>query len=113
MKSFKLFILCVMLGGLLAALGSMVGNRFGQTGLMMGGIFGGILGAIASVRIAVQRNWITAGQFTFTSIGAAVGFVAAAYAATHTLSSPIGPMLSAILIGVGAVAGARIKQPIT
>jgi hypothetical protein len=41
-----------------------------------------------------------------TAAGAALGFLAAAWIATHTLGSPIGPILSTTLIGLGALVGA-------
>jgi hypothetical protein len=108
MNALKLFLVCVILGGLFAALGSMLGARFGHTGLMAGGVLGGVLGSIAAVRVAQRRSWISNRQFTGASIGAAAGFVASAFVATHTLSSPIGPVLSTALIGLGAIAGARL-----
>jgi hypothetical protein len=51
-----------------------------------------------------------ADQYTAGSVvglGAALGFIAAATVAVNTLSSPIGPVFSTALIGVGALVGAR------
>jgi hypothetical protein len=58
-------------------------------------------------RIAVWRHWIVRPQLWPTALGAAIGFLAASAIAVNTLSSPIGPVLSTLLIGVGAVLGAR------
>jgi hypothetical protein len=44
-----------------------------------------------------------------TRIGTGVGFLIAALIATNTLSSPIGPVASTLLIGAGAVLGVRWK----
>lgn len=107
MKYLKLFLVCVLLGGAIAAGGSMVGARFGHTGLITGGVIGGVVGSILGVRVARSRQWILESQMMLASLGAAAGFVAAAYVATHTLSSPVGPVLSTTLIGLGAVIGAR------
>jgi hypothetical protein len=41
-------------------------------------------------------------------MGAAAGFSLAAAIAVNTLGSPIGPILSTALVGVGAVLGARL-----
>lgn len=111
MNYLKLFLTCMLLGGAIAAGGSMVGARFGHTGLVMGGVIGGVIGSILGVRLAVSRGWISESQMTFTSIGAAMGFVLASYVATHTLSSPVGPVLSTTLIGIGAIIGARFAAP--
>jgi hypothetical protein len=38
-------------------------------------------------------------------LGAAIGFLLACAVAANTLSSPVGPIMSTLLIGVGAVLG--------
>ena len=101
-----LFLVSCFLGGLGGALGSIVGNAGGKTGLFVGGIVGGLLGASSTGVIARHRRWIPRSAALRTSVGAAIGFLAAALIATHTLSSPIGPVLSTSLIGLGALAGA-------
>jgi hypothetical protein len=40
-----------------------------------------------------------------TAIGAMIGFLTAALIAVNTLSSPIGPVTSTLLTGVGGLAG--------
>jgi hypothetical protein len=91
------------LGGLL---GSIVGNAAGKTGLFVGGVVGGLLGAASSGIVASRRHWIPRSATFRTSAGAAIGFLAAALIATQTLGSPVGPILSTTLIGLGALAGA-------
>lgn len=100
-----LFVLACVLGGFGGAAGSMVGHAFGKVGLWAGGIVGGLLISIVTARIAVWRHWITPSQVWPTTLGAAVGFLLAAAVAVNTLSSPIGPILSTLLIGSGAVVG--------
>lgn len=100
-----LFVLACVLGGFGGAAGSIVGHAFGKTGLWVGGIIGGLLMSIATARIAVWRRWITRSQFWPTTAGAAIGFLLAAGIAVNTLSSPIGPILSTLLIGAGALVG--------
>ena len=87
-------------------LGSIVGGRFGKDGIAIGGLTGGLLAAVAIAEIARSRQWIPRDRFRQTAIGSAAGFIAAAAVATHTLGSPVGPILSILLIGVGAVLGA-------
>ena len=106
-----LFITAVVLGGLGGLLGSIVGARAGHTGIFVGGVLGGLVAAIASAAVARGRGWIPRDRFWHTAIGTALGFVAAAAIATNTLSSPIGPVLSTLLIGIGALVGAGRDRP--
>ena len=105
----RLFVLAVVLGGFGGFAGSVIGAAFGRTGLFVGGFLGGILIAPLTAWIAVRRQWVGAQNLLATAIGAAIGFAAAASIAVSTLSSPIGPLLSTLLIGTGAIIGARRK----
>ena len=71
-----------------------------------GGVIGGLACASLIGPIARTRRWIRAERAGAAAIGAALGFLAAALIATRTLGSPIGPALSTLLIGAGALAGA-------
>lgn len=109
MKSVFLFFVSIIVTVAFAALGSMIGHFLGShLGVMLGGVVGGIFGAILSVRIAVRLRWIGHEDFYPTIFGAEIGFVAAAIIATKTLSSPVGPILSSFLIGLGALVGSLI-----
>jgi len=101
-----LFLVSCFLGGFGGVLGSIAGNAGGKTGLFIGGVVGGLLGASSSGAVASARRWIPRSAAIRTSVGASVGFLAAALIATQTLGSPIGPVLSTSLIGLGALAGA-------
>ena len=109
MPALMLFVLASLLGGLGGALGSMVGNSVGKTGLWIGGVVGGLLGAAGAVAVAKGRSWIAASQFRATALGAMAGFLAAVAVAVNTLSSPVGPILSSGLTGIGALLGARLS----
>ena len=109
MKRVFLFFASTIVTGAFAAIGSMAGHFFGShLAVMLGGIFGGLFGAIFSARIAVRLKWIAHDDFYPTTFGAEIGFLAAAIIAMKTLSSPIGPILSSLLIGVGALIGSLI-----
>ncbi len=109
MKRILLFVVSTIVTGALAAIGSMAGHFFDpRLGVMLGGVFGGLFGAVLSARIAVRRNWIAPDDLYPTTVGAGTGFLAAALIATKTLSSPIGPVLSSFLIGIGALVGSLI-----
>ena len=105
MNRAVLFIVACALGGLGGAVGSMVGHAFGNRGLWAGGILGGILASILVARIAVWRRWIAQSQFWRTALGTGIGFLLASAVAVKTLSSPVGPIMSVLLIGGGALLG--------
>jgi hypothetical protein len=108
MKKFWLFLAMWIVGGVGAAVGSMVGHAFGSRGLFIGAIVGGLLAVALVAQFAAWRGWISKSQKVMTTLGGAFGFLLAATIATRTLSSPIGPVLSSLLIGVGALLGARV-----
>lgn len=110
MPQLYLFIVTTLLGGFGAMFGSILGNAFGKTGLTMGAVFGGLMLSTVAVRMALSRKWIAPAEFKFAVIGANIGFILAAVIAVRTLSSPVGPVLSATLIGAGAVIGSRMGK---
>src|SRR6185503_8546258 len=96
----------LLAGGAGGVLGSIVGSGLGRGGLTAGGVIGGAAVVAAAAFLATARGWITARQRPWTIAGAEVGFGAACLVALSTLSSPIGPIASTLLIGAGAVLGA-------
>jgi hypothetical protein len=110
MKRGMLFLVTTIITVGYAMIGSVIGHFLGATrGVMLGGLLGGALGVYFSVWVAAQRAWITPAGFLRTLVGGEIGFLLAASIALNTLSSPIGPLLSSILIGAGAVLGASIR----
>ena len=87
-----LFLVSCFLGGLGGVLGSIVGNAGGKIGLFAGGVAGGLVGASSIGAVASARRWIPRAAAFRTSVGASIGFLAAALIATQTLGSPIGRM---------------------
>ena len=108
MRTLWLFLLMCFLGGVGGALGSMVGNAFGRGGVFTGGFIGGIALVVAAAYIAAGRRWISRHQRFWTIAGGVLGFFIAALVTLTTLSSPVGPILSTLMIGTGATLGARI-----
>ena len=109
MKKVFLFVVSMIVTAACAVIGSMVGHFLGShLAVMLVGTIGGLIGASVSGRIAVWRHWITRAELFPTTVGTAIGFLAAAYIAAKTLSSPVGPILSTFLIGIGAVVGAAV-----
>jgi hypothetical protein len=103
-----LFLLMCVLGGIGGAVGSMAGNVLGRGGVFVGGFAGGVALVFAAAYIAVGRGWIDRARRFWTVVGGVFGFVLAALVTLTTLSSPVGPIVSTLLIGTGAVLGARI-----
>jgi hypothetical protein len=103
-----LFLVLCVFGGAGGALGSMIGNAVGPGGVFIGGFMGGVALVFAAAYIAVGRGWIGREQRFWTVVGGVLGFGLAALVTLTTLSSPVGPVLSTLLIGTGGVLGARI-----
>jgi hypothetical protein len=104
-----LFFVTTLLAGFFAAVGSMVGHLGGAVALRFGGIIGGLVGVAIAARLAVWRSWIARSDFGMTVLAAGIGFLLAAFIALRTLSSPIGPVLSTLLVGIGALIGSGIS----
>jgi hypothetical protein len=106
-----LFVVLVASGGIGAFAGSVLGGAFGRRGLFAGGYIGGVIGAVGAAWLAARLEWIHREERARTMAGAAIGFVVAATIAINTLSSPVGPLLSTLLIGAGGLAGRRLFAP--
>ncbi len=103
----KLFVAACLIGGFGGFAGSAAGGLVGRHALFAGGTLGGMLIAPLTAWVAVRRGWVPAERYWATAAGAAIGFLLAALIAVNTLSSPVGPVLSTLLIGLGAVVGGR------
>ena len=101
-----LFLVATVLGGIGGLIGSVLGGAGGKQMLFVGGFIGGVLIAPLTAWVGVRRGWVAPERATRTAVGAAIGFVLAATIAVNTLSSPIGPVLSTMLVGIGALLGA-------
>jgi hypothetical protein len=73
--------------------------------LIAGGVIGGIALVAGAGYFAAARSWVTIPQRPWTIAGGEVGFALACLVALSTLSSPVGPIASTLLIGFGAVLG--------
>ena len=105
-----LFLLLVIAGGAGALAGSVVGGAFGKIGLFTGGFLGGTLASAAAAYLAARLKWIQPNERAGTACGAVAGFLAAAIVAINTLSSPVGPVLSTLLTGIGGLLGRRLAR---
>ena len=111
MRRVFLFITAMVLCGLGGMGGSMLGHGIAdEIGLIFGGVIGVLVTAVITGWLATAARWITAEQTKRTIIWTAVGSVIASLIATHSLSSPAGPILSTTLAGIGALFGSREKS---
>lgn len=108
MRRSFLFITAALLCGVGGMLGSMAGHGIAHDpGLIAGGVLGVLITSVLTGWIATAAKWITVEQRSRTIIWTSIGSVLASLIATHTLSSPVGPILSTALAGIGALYGSR------
>lgn len=81
--------------------------------MFAGGFLGGAMLTWVAARLAGRFGWIPREQIGAVAIGATIGFLAAATIAVNTLSSPIGPVLSTLLVGIGGLVGGRVSARTT
>jgi fructose-specific phosphotransferase system IIC component len=106
----RLFVLLVVAGGAGGLVGSIIGAALGHGALFIGGLLGGLIASPCAAYLAARLHWIDARETKTTALGAALGFLAAAIVAVNTLSSPIGPVLSTLLVGTGGLVGRRLGR---
>jgi len=104
----KLFLLMVLLGGAGGALGSMAGNALGPGGVIGGGLAGGTALVVVGGLLSARWGWIRRSQRVWAILGGVSGFGLATMVTLSMLSSPVGPILSTLLIGTGALLGAVV-----
>ncbi|MEX2155052.1 MAG: hypothetical protein WD825_17035 [Gemmatimonadaceae bacterium] len=108
MNLTKLFLLMILLGGAGGALGSMAGNALGRGGVVGGGLVAGAALVVVGGFLGARWGWIKRSQRLWATLGGVFGFGLATMVTLSTLSSPVGPILSTLLIGTGAVLGAVV-----
>ena len=94
------------LGGLGTAIGSILSNAFGRTGLFVGAVLGGILAIAAVARVLVKLVWLPPTSYRAALAGGLLGFAIAVPIAVANLHTPIVPIASCALVGVGLLLGA-------
>jgi hypothetical protein len=110
MRHAKVFILLTIAAGAFAVAGSALGAAVAHPALFAAGIAGGLIGCLVGASLARRLKWIPPSTTKFVAIGACVGFAAAAAIAMNTLHSPLGPILSSLLVGVGGLIGSLLAD---
>src|SRR6478672_11747234 len=109
-KSLLLILFVCVLGGVGTLLGSMLGHFIGKSGLYVGAMVGGVIGVYAATRTARARGILGVKRFWPATIGGWLGLVLAAIIAVNHLNTPVIPIASVLLIGLGAAFGAASRH---
>ena len=104
-NNLKLFAGGCFLSGIFAFLGSVAGNAFGQNGLFTGAIIGGVLGVVVLTFIFFKLKIVHRNSILPTITWGAMCFGTASLFAVTNLNTPVIPLLSILLIGLGCVIG--------
>ena len=110
MRAFPTLLLSWLATGLSAALGSILGNAAGPRGLQAGAVAGGILGLLGAVVVARKLGWLPRAQTGGAFLGGLVGFGAAIPITLTHMGSPVIPVLSCGLVGIGVLLGAGVAR---
>ena len=110
MRPIAAFILVWLVTGAGAVAGSIPGSAIGKTGLFAGAVLGGTTFAFLSARASAWLKWLPGAAARDAARGAVVGFLLAVPIAALSLRTPVIPVLSCALAGVGAIVGS-LREP--
>lgn len=110
MRVFPTLLLSWFVTGVAAAVGSILGNAAGVWGLRVGAVAGGVLGLLGAVAAARRLAWLPQDETRGAFLGGLVGFgVAIPITLTH-MQTPVIPVLSCGLVGIGVLLGAGVAR---
>jgi hypothetical protein len=99
--------------GAVAVLGSVLGASVNHTGLFVGALFGGLIGVWVAVRLSKTLRFIEANEVRAGILGGGIGFLLAAPVAAANAHTPVIPVLSAGLVGLGALVSVIVSGKIS
>ena len=112
MKQIKLFFFVSGLAGLAAVFGSMLGGAASHVGLFIGAVSGGLIGVFTALVLSKRLRLISPQDVGPGILGGCIGFVAAAGLAAANAHTPIIPIVSTGLVGLGVMAALAIRRRI-
>ena len=112
-KNISLFLIVCFLSGVSTLVGSVLGHSLGGNGLFIGAIVGGSLGVLVSTWLAIRLDLIERSTFGAVAVSGLAGFGLASVIAVTNLHTPIIPLVSVALVGLGAVVGKIYVSKIT
>jgi hypothetical protein len=110
MRAFPTLILCWLATGFGALGGSILGNAGGPAGLRWGAILGGAIGLVLAVAAGRRLGWVPRGESAGAFLGGLAGFGVAIPIALSNMHTPVIPIASCALVGVGALIGAGVAR---
>jgi len=110
LKQTTLFFLVSGLAGLAAVFGSMLGGAVSHVGLFIGAVSGGLIGVFTALVLSRHFRLISPQDVGPGMLGGCIGFVAAAAMAAANAHTPIIPIMSPGLVGLGAMAALAISR---
>ena len=110
MKPLLSLVLGWLATGFGALVGSILGNSAGKRGLVVGAIAGGVLGVLGAVHLARRLSWLPSTKTAGALIGGLIGFAVAIPLTLANMHSPVVPVLSCSLAGVGILLGAGVSR---
>ena len=110
MRVFPTLLACWLVTGFGAAVGSILGNAAGPLGLKIGAILGGVLCLLLAVTASARLGWLPARERTAAFLGGLAGFAVAVPITLSNMHTPLIPVASCALAGVGALLGAGFAR---
>lgn len=110
MRVFPTLVLSWLATGIAAAVGSMLGNAAGPRGLQVGAVAGGVVGLLGAVAAAKRLAWLPGEQVRGAFLGGLVGFAIAIPITLANMQTPIVPVMSCGLVGIGVLLGAGVAR---
>jgi hypothetical protein len=110
MRAFPTLLLSWLVTGLGAMAGSILGNAAGPRGLRAGAVAGGVLGLLGAVIVARKLAWLPSREARGAFVGGLVGFACAVPITLTHMGSPLIPVLSCGLVGIGVLLGAGVAR---
>ncbi|GEM_PF-2925659 len=106
MRKIKLFIGFCLICGLLIVASSIAGSKMIRpNGIFTGAIAGGLIGIMLASKIAVYISLVRKSAFKLLMSYSAIGLIFATLISMYNLKHPVILVLSASLIGFGALLG--------
>ena len=112
MKRVILFFFVTGLTGFSAVLASMLGRSVSHAGLFIGAVLGGLIGVCLAVRLSKTLGLINRPDVRPGILGGCIGFLLAAPLAAVGAHTPVVPVLSAGLVGIGTLFSLAVSHRI-
>jgi len=110
MPAFRILIVTWLTAGFGAVVGSILGGAAGRTGLFIGAGIGGMAGVAAGTSLLKAIGWLPSADRRGALVGGCVGFAVAIPFAVLNLDTPITPVVSCALAGIGALFGIGVAR---